>query len=77
MIELVGALVLGRLFLVDGVKELGKLPTLETLHAQIVGLLSASGAKIAQLLGTAAGGDLLRTLQGFEKGLQDSEETKW
>lgn len=69
-ISLLGAIIDEQLFLVDGVKEIGKLPTLETLHAQIVGLLSAPGMTIARVLSQAGGGDVLRALQGFEKGLE-------
>ena len=76
-IQLVGAFVEDRFVLVEGIKEIGKLPTLETLHAQIVGLLSAPGSKLAQVLSMASGGDVLRTLQGFEKGLEQSQNSKW
>ncbi|KAF9519010.1 hypothetical protein BS47DRAFT_1312831 [Hydnum rufescens UP504] len=75
-IQLAGAFVEGRFVLVEGIKEIGRLPTLETLHAQIVGLLSAPGSKLAQVLSIASGGDVLRTLQGFEKGLQESQKSQ-
>lgn len=71
-IELVGAFVEDRFVLVDGVKEIGKLPSLETLHAQLVGLISAPGSQLAGVLNAASGGDVLRTLQGYEKGLQEA-----
>jgi ribosomal protein L10 len=70
-IKLVAGVVEDRFFLVDDLVAISKLPTLQTLHAQIVGLLSAPAAKLAQILGAAAGGSLLRTLQGFEKGLEE------
>ena len=71
-IMLVAAFVDGRFMLVDELKEVSKLPTLQTLHAQIVGLLSAPGSQLAMVLGAASGGSVLRTLQGFQKGLEES-----
>lgn len=73
-IRLVAGVVQDKFFMVEDVVNVSKLPTLETLHAQIVGLLSAPAAKLSQVLGAAAGGDLLRALRGFEKGLE--EESK-
>ncbi|KAF8316100.1 hypothetical protein DL93DRAFT_2111613 [Clavulina sp. PMI_390] len=72
-IRLVAGVVEDRFFLTEDVVGVSKLPTLQTLHAQIVGLLSAPAAKLSQVLGAAAGGSLLRTLQGYEKGLQEEQ----
>lgn len=73
-IKLVAGVVEDKFFLVEDIVAVSKLPALSTLHAQIVGLLSAPAAKLAQVLGSAAGGSLLRTLQGFEKGLEDASK---
>lgn len=75
-ITLVAGIVEDRFFLVDEVVSVSKLPTLETLRAQIVGLLSAPASNLAGVLGAAAGGSLMRTLQGFEMGLKEGEEKK-
>ncbi|KAF5384886.1 hypothetical protein D9615_001105 [Tricholomella constricta] len=70
-LKLVGALIEGRVFLPEGVKDVSKLPTLDTLRAQIVGLLSAPGAQLAGVLSQASGGTLARTLEGLKKGLEE------
>lgn len=70
-IKLIAGVVENKFFLVEDLVTISKLPTLQTLHAQIVGLLSAPAAGLARALRTAAGGGLLRTLQGFEKGLEE------
>jgi len=53
-----------------GAEELGrvsKLPELDTLRVQVVGLLEGTGRSLVGLLGQAGGGGLVRTLQGLEK----------
>lgn len=72
-IKLVAGVVEDRFFLVEDLERVSKLPTMETLQAQIVGLLSAPASKLAGLLGAASGGSLLRTLQGYEKGLEEAQ----
>jgi ribosomal protein L10 len=73
-LTLMGALIEGRVFKAEGVKEVARLPTLDTLHAQIVGLLSSPGAQLAAVLSEASGGKLARTLEGFKKSLEVEEE---
>jgi len=68
---LMGALIEGRVFKAEGVSEVAKLPTLGTLHAQIVGLLSSPGAQLAAVLSEASGGKLSRTLEGFKQSLEN------
>jgi ribosomal protein L10 len=68
---LMGALIEGRVFKAEGVKEVAKLPTLGTLHAQIVGLLSSPGAQLAAVLSEASGGKLSRTLEGLKQSLTE------
>jgi ribosomal protein L10 len=70
---LMGALIEGRVFKAEGVNEVAKLPTLGTLHAQIVGLLSTPGMQLAAVLSEASGGKLARTLEGLKKSLEDDE----
>jgi len=70
-LALVGALIEGRVFKADGVNEVARLPTLGTLHAQIVGLLSSPGAQLAAVLSEASGGKLARTLEGLKKSLEE------
>lgn len=73
-LKVVGALIEGRVFLPEGIEDVSKLPTLETLRAQIVGMLSSPAAQLAAVLSQASGGQLARTLEGFKKGLEEKEE---
>ncbi len=68
---LMGALIEGRVFKAEGVKEVARLPTLGTLHGQIIGLLSSPGTQLAGVLSEASGGKLARTLEGLKKSLED------
>ncbi|KAK4046125.1 hypothetical protein OIV83_006321 [Microbotryomycetes sp. JL201] len=49
-----------------------KMPSLDVLRSQIVGLLSMPGARITGMLGQRAI-EVSRTLQGFKQGLEDSQ----
>lgn len=69
-LKLMGAIIENRVFLPPNLQEVSKLPTLDTLRAQIVGLLSGPSAQLAAVLGAASGGRLARTLEGFKKGLE-------
>lgn len=69
----VGALIEGQMFFPEGMKAMAQMPTIETLRAQIVGLLSAPATQLAMVLSEASGGKLARTLEGLRQGL---EETK-
>ncbi|KAJ9124951.1 hypothetical protein QFC24_002883 [Naganishia onofrii] len=55
------------------VADIAKLPELSTLHAQLVGLLESSGSQLVGTLQSAAGGSLVRTLQGLENGLKEAQ----
>lgn len=68
-LALMGALIEGRVFKAEGVNEVARLPTLGTLQAQIVGLVSSPGAQLAAVLSEASGGKLARTLEGLKKSL--------
>lgn len=70
---LMGALIEGRVFKAEGVNEVARLPTLGTLQAQIVGLLSSPGAQLAAVLSEGSGGKLARTLEGLKKSLEGEE----
>ncbi|KAF8963946.1 hypothetical protein BDZ97DRAFT_1818703 [Flammula alnicola] len=71
--KLMGAIIENRVFLPQNVQDVSKLPSLDTLRAQIVGLLSAPAAQLAAVLGEASGGRLARTLEGLKKGLEGPE----
>lgn len=73
---LMGALIEGRVFKTEGVNEVAKLPTLGTLQAQIVGLLSSPGAQLAAVLSEASGGKLSRTLEGLKESLEEANQEK-
>ena len=72
-LKLMGAIIENRVFLPRNVQDVSKLPTLDTLRAQIVGLLSAPASQLAAVLSEASGGKLARTLAGLQKGLEESE----
>ncbi|SCV72925.1 BQ2448_6850 [Microbotryum intermedium] len=57
----------------ERVKDLGQLPSLDTLRAQLVGLLSSSAGRIVGVLGARAD-EVKRTLQGFHLGLQEQQQ---
>ncbi|GAA6021531.1 hypothetical protein JCM10207_005793 [Rhodosporidiobolus poonsookiae] len=56
----------------DRTQAVGKLPPLEVLRAQLVGLISAPGSRIAGVLGQRAG-EIGRALEGLKKGLEEQE----
>ncbi|GJE89534.1 hypothetical protein PsYK624_056360 [Phanerochaete sordida] len=72
-LRLVGAIIEGRAFKVDAVKDVAKLPTLDQLRAQIVGLLSAPAAQLTAVLNEASGARLARTLEGLKKSLEEGQ----
>ncbi|WFD36763.1 hypothetical protein MCUN1_003650 [Malassezia cuniculi] len=57
-----------------GIPALTKLPSLPTLHAQLVGLLSAPGSQIAGILSQAGGGVLAATLDARRRDLEKAQE---
>lgn len=71
-----GALIERRVFGMDSVRDVSKLPTLDTLRAQIVGLLSSPAVQLAAILSEASGGKLARTLEGLKKGLEESQSAE-
>jgi ribosomal protein L10 len=70
-LKLAGALVERMFFTPGGLEKVSTLPTLDTLRAQIVGLLSSPATQLAAVLSEASGGKLARTLEGLKKGLED------
>lgn len=72
-LTVMGALIEGRVFKAPAVQDVASLPTLDTLRAQLVGLISSPANQIAGILVQASGGQLVRTLEGFRKGLEDGE----
>jgi ribosomal protein L10 len=75
-LRVMGALMEGRVFSAAGIKDVAKLPPLDTLRAQIVGLLSTPAMQLAAVLSEASGGRLARTLEGFKKGLEEGQSTE-
>ncbi|GBE77275.1 hypothetical protein SCP_0101480 [Sparassis crispa] len=73
-LKVVGALIEGRVFKAEGVQTVAGLPTLDTLRAQLVGLLSAPATQLAMVLSEASGGKLARTLEGLKKSLEEAEK---
>ncbi|KIY73397.1 hypothetical protein CYLTODRAFT_387025 [Cylindrobasidium torrendii FP15055 ss-10] len=71
--RVLGALIEGRVHMAQALPDISKLPTLQTLRAQIVGVLSAPSTQIAGVLSQASGGMLARTLEGFKKSLEDEQ----
>ena len=74
-LTLLGALIEGRVYAAQGVKDVAALPTLDTLRAQIVGLLQSPAVQLSMVLQEASGGRLARTLEGLKKGLEEGEST--
>ncbi|KAH7930462.1 hypothetical protein BV22DRAFT_987631, partial [Leucogyrophana mollusca] len=72
-LTVMGGLIERRVFSMDGVRDVSKLPTLDTLRAQIVGLLSSPAMQLAMILSEASGGKLARTLEGLKKGLEEGQ----
>ena len=72
-LTVMGALIEGRVFKAAAVRDVASLPALDTLRAQLIGLISSPANQIAGILGQASGGQLARTLEGFKKGLEDAE----
>jgi ribosomal protein L10 len=69
-LKLMGAILENRVFLPSGVKDISKLPTLDTLRAQVVGLLSSPASHFVAILSEASGGKLVRTLEGFKQSME-------
>ena len=73
-LKVVGGLIEGRMFKFEELDRVTSLPSLQVLHSQIVGLLSAPPAQLVGVLGQAAGHRLVRTLDGFRQGLEDAQK---
>ncbi|KAL7424212.1 hypothetical protein Q5752_001798 [Cryptotrichosporon argae] len=68
-----GVLEGNRLMAAPQVEAVSKLPDLDVLRAQVVGLLEGGGRSLLGVLEQGRGGGLVRTLQGLEKSLQGGE----
>ncbi|KAL1411046.1 hypothetical protein Q8F55_001993 [Vanrija albida] len=69
-----GVLEGNRLVTPEAIADVSKLPELDQLRAQLVGLLEQPGRQLIGVLSQAGGGALVRTLQGLEQGLKDKEQ---
>lgn len=63
----------GKVLDIAGVEGVSKLPELDGLRSQLVGLLEMRGRELVGVLGQAGGGGLVRTLQGLENDLKEKE----
>jgi large subunit ribosomal protein L10 len=72
-LPLLSSLLEHRSFGVKATADVGELPGLDILRAQVVGLLSAPAGRISSLLGQRAQ-EVGRTLEGFMEGLKEGEE---
>ncbi|KZT52999.1 hypothetical protein CALCODRAFT_501600 [Calocera cornea HHB12733] len=72
--QLVGALVGGQVMYDPQLRETSRLPRLDTLRAQIVGLLSAPAAQISGVLEQARGGRHVRLLDSYAKGGEEGQK---
>ncbi|PCH34284.1 hypothetical protein WOLCODRAFT_62157 [Wolfiporia cocos MD-104 SS10] len=75
-LKLMGALIEGRVFKAPGVLDVAKLPTLDTLRAQLIGLLSAPAMQLSMVLNEASGARLARTLEGLKKSLEEEPRSQ-
>jgi ribosomal protein L10 len=72
-LKLLGALIERRVLPAHGVQSVSKLPTLDTLRAQVIGLLSSPATQLAAIASEASGGKLVRTLEGLKVGLEHAQ----
>ncbi|CAE6428832.1 unnamed protein product [Rhizoctonia solani] len=73
-LHIIGAYAEGQVFQFAAIQNLSTLPTLDTLRAQLIGLLSAPAAQLAGVLDQARGGRLSRTLEGLKASLKENEK---
>jgi len=69
-LTVMGALIEGKVFKTPAVQDVASLPTLDTLRAQLIGLIGSPANQIARILVQASGGQLVRTVEGFQKGFR-------
>jgi len=72
-LKVVGALIEDRVYIKGAVADVSKLPTLDALRSQIVGLLGSPASQLTAVLAQASGSSLARTLEGFKKGLEEEQ----
>ncbi|KZT73300.1 hypothetical protein DAEQUDRAFT_703666 [Daedalea quercina L-15889] len=72
-LRLVGAFIEGRLYQAPSVLRVAELPTLETLRAQLVGMLSAPAMQLSMVLSEASGAKLHRTLEGLRQSMEERD----
>ncbi|WVQ78555.1 hypothetical protein IAT38_000641 [Cryptococcus sp. DSM 104549] len=71
-LTLVGGMIEGgKVMDVPELEALGKLPELDVLRAQVVGMLEGQARSLVGVLAQAGGGGLVRTLQGLEQDLKE------
>jgi ribosomal protein L10 len=70
-LKVVGALIEGRIFSAVGLQTVATLPSLDTMRAQLVGLLGMPSMQLVRVLGDAGGGKLVRLLEGLKLSLEE------
>ncbi|EJD53698.1 hypothetical protein AURDEDRAFT_110474 [Auricularia subglabra TFB-10046 SS5] len=70
-LAVLGAVIEGRVFQGPDLVSLSRLPDLDSMRAQLVGLLSTPASRIVGLLSEAGGAQLSRTLEGLKKSLEE------
>jgi ribosomal protein L10 len=75
-LKLLGALIERQAFSAPEIQDVSKLPTMATLRAQVVGMLSSPAIQLAAVLGEASGGKLARTLEGLKKSLEEGRDVQ-
>lgn len=58
---------------VPALRDVSKLPSLQTLRAQLIGLLSAPASQLASILSMASGAQLAMTLEARKRQLEEGE----
>lgn len=72
MVPLAAVVEGNKLMDVPALRSVGQLPDLQTLRAQIVGLLSQPAGQLASVLSMASGGHLALALEGRKRQLEES-----
>ena len=73
LVPLAALLEKNRLLQIPAARDVSRLPSLQTLRAQIIGIISAPGQRLAATLQQAAGVDLALTLEARKRDLEGQD----
>ncbi|KAG8935654.1 hypothetical protein FRC02_007163 [Tulasnella sp. 418] len=74
-LTVVGAFMDGKAVLPEQrLRDVAKMPTLDTLRAQIIGLLGSPAGKLTEVIRIAGGAKVAMTLEGYTAGLRKEQE---